>query len=132
MLLSLLSLSLSPCRQNLKREGFRGLTNPYCQLNVGRQGPYTTDVVFDSANPSWEHKRQTFEFRVSAVYGGTWECLNLPYSNSTYRVLTAASQGNNMSATLQLLWIVNRYYWGDFGCSYCCARRRRHMGDFMI
>ncbi|CAM9124083.1 unnamed protein product, partial [Scytosiphon promiscuus] len=49
--------------KNLKREGFRGLTNPYCQLNVGRQGPYTTDVVFDSVNPSWENKRQTFEFR---------------------------------------------------------------------
>ncbi|CAN0544094.1 unnamed protein product, partial [Ectocarpus sp. 12 AP-2014] len=49
--------------QNLKREGFRGLTNPYCQLNVGRQGPYTTDVVFDSVNPSWEDNRQTFEFR---------------------------------------------------------------------
>ncbi|CAM9788728.1 unnamed protein product, partial [Ectocarpus sp. 13 AM-2016] len=49
--------------KNLKREGFRGLTNPYCQLNVGRQGPYTTDVVFDSVNPSWEDNRQTFEFR---------------------------------------------------------------------
>lgn len=59
-----------PLRQNLKREGFRGLTNPYCQLNVGRQGPYTTDVVFDSVNPSWEHKRQTFEFRVSAQFTG--------------------------------------------------------------
>lgn len=67
-LLLCFSFSLCVCRQNLKREGFRGLTNPYCQLNVGRQGPYTTDVVFDSANPSWEHKRQTFEFRVSAVY----------------------------------------------------------------
>ena len=54
--------------QNLKREGFRGLTNPYCQLSVGRQGPYTTDVVFDSVNPSWEHKRETFEFRVSWEY----------------------------------------------------------------
>ncbi|CAM9718620.1 unnamed protein product [Ectocarpus sp. 4 AP-2014] len=49
--------------KNLKREGFRGLTNPYCQLNVGRQGPYTTDVVFDSVNPSWQNNRQTFEFR---------------------------------------------------------------------
>lgn len=55
---------VSLCSQNLKREGFRGLTNPYCQLNVGRQGPFTTDVVFDSTNPCWKHKRQTFEFRV--------------------------------------------------------------------
>lgn len=60
--------SISPsraCEQNLKREGFRGLTNPYCQVSVGRQGPFTTDVVFDSNNPCWEDKRQTFEFRVS-------------------------------------------------------------------
>ena len=69
----LFALCASPCLncvflQNLKREGFRGLTNPYCQLSVGRQGPYTTDVVFDSVNPSWEHKRETFEFRVSWEY----------------------------------------------------------------
>lgn len=53
--------------QNLKRGGFRGLTNAYCQLSVGRQGPFSTDVVFDSSNPSWEHKRQTFEFRVRSL-----------------------------------------------------------------
>lgn len=62
-----LSVSFVCLGQNLKREGFRGLTNPYCQLSVGRQGPYTTDVVFDSVNPSWEHKRETFEFRVSGT-----------------------------------------------------------------
>lgn len=64
-LLSHVFTSLCVFTQNLKREGFRGLTNPYCQLSVGRQGPFTTDVVFDSTNPSWKHKRQTFEFRVS-------------------------------------------------------------------